>query len=58
MISRACSHTLMQPPRPRQGFHPDDFRRGPGPRQGGRGVHPDIMPPGLGGGTDFDSMYG
>jgi hypothetical protein len=43
-------------PRRVQGFNPDDFRRGPGP--GGRGVHPDIMPPGPGGGSNFDSMFG
>lgn len=36
-----------------QGWNPDDFQR-----QGRRPTHPDIMQPGPGRGTDFDSMFG
>lgn len=39
-----------------QGWNPDDFQRsGPG---NVRPPHPDIQPPGPGGGVDFDSMFG
>lgn len=42
-----------------QGFHPDDFTPGGrGRRQGPGGVHPDMMQPGPGQGTDWDSMFG
>ncbi len=42
-----------------QGFMPGDFQRGGNGRGmgGRRGVHPDIMPPGPGGGDLFDDGF-
>ena len=51
-----CLHFMTAPLRAHahlvQGFHPDDFKAG------GGGVHPDMMQPGPGRGSDFDSMFG
>ncbi len=38
-----------------EGWRPEDYQRGPGR---GQGLHPDIMQPGAGRGTDWDSMFG
>ena len=45
-----------------QGWHPEDFQRGPA-RPGrvghpGPPVHPDVMQPGPGRGADWDHMFG